>query len=813
MRLRRRLRSVLLPQKRSRRTPQPKNFLNALEFTAVLDYLDGQTLFVFGCCDQASCSTSEAFCRSVVQARGWVCGVGQSARQRLSRGGVFIDGITAYHDASQQPFNYRTWFDKCTTHSTLRIDDRDNRCDEFRSIVAVGCAEPALASGAPPPLAFEVRAAALEGYELHVGVATGEYDSMSHPSVSEHCWLLDLREGAFVHRGAFRRNDMWSSSTDEAFKTGDTVGLALTRDGSCVFYRNGRRLASRAGHGGWGPRLPLDASVVPTISIARSPETRPASLAAENGLRTSVAAPTGSARLRLEISAWRPPSGARSSRIGACCGCVVFALYLERVLRVATRTAWVPLELSAFGDCLLYSVAWSAAWQDHVLKHTDGVLRRSRRGLRHCVRVHAAKCVAVASAAAAVASAATRPFADDLTVRGFLDQRLALAYVATAFGGYALAHFLAIAARVGDARRGVNVGVVLIFASFFLHNWCAHDGWVLAFLAPAPAARGVGRRDAGECADFLGDDGLSQYMHRADLHRSLATSAFESRGHRDASRAEALAYPLWAVWLALEVLVDVEVFRNVVVDDATVFWRAALPVGRPAALPLAPPHGPPNDDDEAAHAPGRHRDVESQRMFAASVLLPLTILHCFHLDVAKLASGDSSWSASTLLDLTKAAAAANRDDGHGAGPAAADALAAAGLGRDALWLAALAAYALALAFAFAWAVYQWHVVLGLLKRFRDLLRISLDDDTASDALAPDAAYPYACHYYPFAPGSRADKAFVLLTYAYVVAWLYGGWWLGFARPHRAAWLDRAYTWPFHCEHGGLDLACLADAPG
>ena len=770
--------TLTVAQKRSRR--DRRTFLDALEFASVLDFLDGRSLFFYGCTQRSACSVSEAFCRAVVQRRGWICGVGQSARQRLSRGGVFIDGITAYHDASQQPFNYRSWFDRCTTHSTLRIDEH-NRCDEFRSIVAVGCAEPALAAGDAPPLAFEVRAAALEGYELHVGVATGDYDSMSHPSVSEHCWLLDLREGAFVHRGAFRRDDMWSSSTDESFRTGDTVGLALARDGSCAFYRNGRRLASRAGNGGWGPRLPAAATAVPTISIARSPETRPAALAAENGLRTSVAAPAGAARLRLEISAWRPPSGDRSARVGALCGAVVFLLYFERVLRVATRTAWVPLELSAFGDGLLYSVAWSAAWQDHCLKHTDGVLRRSRRGLRTCVRLHCGKCVAVALGCALVASAATRPFAGDLTVAGFLDQRTALAYVAAGAGAVAVAHFFAIAARVGDGRaRSVNLGVVLIFASFFLHNWCAHDGWVLAFLAPAPRGRG-----GGACADYLGDDGLSQAMHMAELFQSLGARTFESRDRRDASRADALAYPLWAVWLALEVVWDVEVFRHVVIDDRTVLWRAALPVGRPAALPLAPPAGPAAGDDRAA---ARARDVESQRMFAASVLLPLTILHCFHLDVARVASGDGGWRAAALPDF----------GGGGARDA----------GGDAARCLGLAAYAVVLGFAFAWAVYQWHVVLGLLKRFRDLLRVSLDDDTAADALAPDAAYPYACHYYPFAQGSRADRAFVLLTYAYVVAWLYGGWWLGFARPHRAAWLGRAHTWPFHCDHAGLDLACL-----
>ncbi|KAH8054827.1 hypothetical protein JL722_8778 [Aureococcus anophagefferens] len=716
-------RSLTVAQKRSRR--DRRTFLDALEFASVLDFLDGRSLFFYGCTQRSACSVSEAFCRAVVQRRGWICGVGQSARQRLSRGGVFIDGITAYHDASQQPFNYRSWFDRCTTHSTLRIDEHNR---------------------------FEVRAAALEGYELHVGVATGDYDSMSHPSVSEHCWLLDLREGAFVHRGAFRRDDMWSSSTDESFRTGDTVGLALARDGSCAFYRNGRRLASR-GSGGWGPRLPAAATAVPTISIARSPETRPAALAAENGLRTSVAAPAGAARLRLEISAWRPPSGDRSARVGALCGAVVFLLYFERVLRVATRTAWVPLELSAFGDGLLYSVAWSAAWQDHCLKHTDGVLRRSRRGLRTCVRLHCGKCVAVALGCALVASAATRPFAGDLTVAGFLDQRTALAYVAAGAGAVAVAHFFAIAARVGDGRaRSVNLGVVLIFASFFLHNWCAHDGWA---------------------------------MHMAELFQSLGARTFESRDRRDASRADALAYPLWAVWLALEVVWDVEVFRHVVIDDRTVLWRAALPVGRPAALPLAPPAGPAAGDDRAA---ARARDVESQRMFAASVLLPLTILHCFHLDVARVASGDGGWRAAALPDF----------GGGGARDA----------GGDAARCLGLAAYAVVLGFAFAWAVYQWHVVLGLLKRFRDLLRVSLDDDTAADALAPDAAYPYACHYYPFAQGSRADRAFVLLTYAYVVAWLYGGWWLGFARPHRAAWLGRAHTWPFHCDHAGLDLACL-----
>ena len=145
-------RSLTVAQKRSRR--DRRTFLDALEFASVLDFLDGRSLFFYGCTQRSACSVSEAFCRAVVQRRGWICGVGQSARQRLSRGGVFIDGITAYHDASQQPFNYRSWFDRCTTHSTLRIDEH-NRCDEFRSIVAVGCAEPALASGDAPPLAFE----------------------------------------------------------------------------------------------------------------------------------------------------------------------------------------------------------------------------------------------------------------------------------------------------------------------------------------------------------------------------------------------------------------------------------------------------------------------------------------------------------------------------------------------------------------------------------------------------------------------------------------------------------------------------------
>ncbi|KAH8074504.1 hypothetical protein JL721_2068 [Aureococcus anophagefferens] len=721
-------RSLTVAQKRSRR--DRRTFLDALEFASVLDFLDGRSLFFYGCTQRSACSVSEAFCRAVVQRRGWICGVGQSARQRLSRGGVFIDGITAYHDASQQPFNYRSWFDRCTTHSTLRIDEHNR---------------------------FEVRAAALEGYELHVGVATGDYDSMSHPSVSEHCWLLDLREGAFVHRGAFRRDDMWSSSTDESFRTGDTVGLALARDGSCAFYRNGRRLASR-GSGGWGPRLQRRRRRAGDLHQRGRRRRGPR----RSRRRTACARP--SPRRRRGAAAPRDlglaaPSGDRSARVGALCGAVVFLLYFERVLRVATRTAWVPLELSAFGDGLLYSVAWSAAWQDHCLKHTDGVLRRSRRGLRTCVRLHCGKCVAVALGCALVASAATRPFAGDLTVAGFLDQRTALAYVAAGAGAVAVAHFFAIAARVGDGRaRSVNLGVVLIFASFFLHNWCAHDGWVLAFLAPAP--RGGG---GGACADYLGDDGLSQAMHMAELFQSLGARTFESRDRRDASRADALAYPLWAVWLALEVVWDVEVFRHVVIDDRTVLWRAALPVGRPAALPLAPPAGPAAGDDRAA---ARARDVESQRMFAASVLLPLTILHCFHLDVARVASGDGGWRAAALPDF----------GGGGARDAGGDA--------------------------------AWHVVLGLLKRFRDLLRVSLDDDTAADALAPDAAYPYACHYYPFAQGSRADRAFVLLTYACVVAWLYGGWWLGFARPHRAAWLGRAHTWPFHCDHAGLDLACL-----
>jgi hypothetical protein len=61
---------------------------------------------------------------------------------------------------------------------------------------------------------------------------------------------------------------------------------------------------------------------------------------------------------------------------------------------------------------------------------------------------------------------------------------------------------------------------------------------------------------------------------------------------------------------------------------------------------------------------------------------------------------------------------------------------------------------------------------------------------------------------PWAIAIAGNFSVSWVTYAHVVAWLYGGWWLGFARPHRAAWLGRAHTWPFHCDHAGLDLACL-----
>ena len=74
-----------------------------MEFVAVLEFLDGASLFVLGVCDSSVSAAVESFCRDVVKARNWICGVGQSARQRVSRGGVFIDGITAYHDATQQP--------------------------------------------------------------------------------------------------------------------------------------------------------------------------------------------------------------------------------------------------------------------------------------------------------------------------------------------------------------------------------------------------------------------------------------------------------------------------------------------------------------------------------------------------------------------------------------------------------------------------------------------------------------------------------------------------------------------------------------
>ena len=72
------------------------------------------------------------------------------------------------------------------------------------------------------------------------------------------------------------------------------------REGSAVFYRNGVRLASRAGAGGWGRRLPAG-PLVPAISIAKSTE--------QGQGRTFVAAPrVNAAEVATQSGRWLTPA-------------------------------------------------------------------------------------------------------------------------------------------------------------------------------------------------------------------------------------------------------------------------------------------------------------------------------------------------------------------------------------------------------------------------------------------------------------------------------------------------------------------------